>query len=98
MKTIDFDFFLKKVDGTITDLHAGRELATILVSKSDSKNALKNWELSKKLHLNGKLSLDTSDFEFLKEEFDSMQGLTVLFKAQIQEAIANAKAVEEKKK
>jgi hypothetical protein len=98
MKTIDFDFFLKKVDGTITELHAGRELAGILSTKTESKNPLKIWELAKKLHLNSKVTLDTSDFEFLKEEFNSMPGLAIFFKAQIQEAIANAKAVEEKKK
>ena len=96
MKTIDFDFLLKKVDGTITDFHCGRELALHLSQSPSSKDALKQFELAKKIHKDGKISLETSDFSFLKEAVNEIQGMTVFFKAQILEAIANAKEGKEK--
>lgn len=91
MKTVNFDFYLENVDGTITQSHAGRELSKLLSSNAESKNALKAWEMSKTLYKDGKLKLDTSDFEFLKSEIESIKGMFPIFKGQVLIAINEAK-------
>lgn len=91
MKTLNFDFYLTKVDGTITDMHCGLELAQHLSYSRAAKDALKQFELARKIHKNGKITLDLSDFNFLKEAVEGIEGMTVIFKAQVMEAFATAK-------
>lgn len=96
MKTIDFDFYMKNLDGTLTQLHCGRELAAQLAGAPAKSNALKMFELAKKIHTPSKVTLDTADFALLKETCEALESATVIFKAQILEAIANAKEGKEK--
>ena len=94
MKTVNFDFYLKSVDGTLTQLHCGRELSAQLAAAPAKANALKIFELAKMIHTPGKLYLDAADFLLLKETCEALETATVLFKAQILEALSGAKEVE----
>jgi hypothetical protein len=91
MKAINFDFYLKKLDGTLSDLHCGRELAGQLAGAQAKANALKIFELSKKIYSPSKITVDAADFTLLKETCEALEHSTVLFKAQILEALSEAK-------
>lgn len=94
MKTVNFDFYLKSVDGTVTQLHCGRELSNQLAAAPAKANALKIFELAKKIHTPSKFEIDAADLSLLKETCEALETATVLFKAQILEALSEAKEAE----
>jgi hypothetical protein len=96
MTRLDLDFDILNVDGSAlkekdgANLHAARLLATIIAS-SQLGDPIKFFDIAQALHKTGKVELDKSDLNKVKEFVQGEKsGLTVLSRAQILSRILDA--------
>jgi hypothetical protein len=96
MHLLDLDFDILNIDGKPikekegSSPHAGRLLAAIIAS-SQLGDPIKFFDIAQALHKTGKVELDKSDLNKVKEFVQSdKSGLTVLAKAQILSRVLEA--------
>jgi hypothetical protein len=82
---------LQDEEGNAIGGDAAQYCARILVEANDPNNAIKLFELGRKLHLEGKAEVDTADFELIEKTIKANKRYSNLVIAQILLAMKNGK-------
>lgn len=89
--TLNFDRVIITVDGSVIEesgehVTVAKQLARILSTTTKPVDPVKFWDWSRSLYATGSITLDRSDFNLLKKFVVDLEGVSVLFKAQILDA------------
>lgn len=103
MIKLDFDWTLKSLankplEGDEDAIHAGKALAGLLTSATESSAPIKYFDWALKLYNKQPLEVDSQDYEELKKFIKEHKRLFVIAQAQLLQYIIDAKGEEEKKK
>ena len=89
MKKLDFNFGIKDLDGNELGKASKVFAGTLISEKGGDAVKLFDWAMS--LNKEGKIEVDESDFNKIKEIAEKSENLTILSKAQLLKYLATVK-------